>query len=52
MTFKNNKCNSYYLSNSLSDIPKSPFQNSRKGCRYTKAMISSKSQIGAVNSFK
>ena len=33
MTFKNNKLHSYYLSNGLSDIPNSPFLNSRKGWR-------------------
>lgn len=45
MTFRNNKLNSYHLSDCLSDKPNSLFQKSRKGCRdSTKAVINSQTQ--------
>ena len=55
MIFKNNKLNSYYLYNCLSERPNSPFQNSRKEWRNwtqflfcTKAVVNSQSQLTAL----
>ena len=55
MTFKNNKLNSYYLYNFLSDRHNSPFQNSKKRWRNwtqflvcAKVVVNSQSQLTAL----